>query len=87
MGMQLLREADATVFVVDDDKAMRKSLVRLLHSVAWKVEAFALASEFLKQAPIIGPSCVLLDIQMPGMNGLDLFNLMSEAGIFPLMIS
>jgi len=82
MGMQLLREADATVFVVDDDEAVRKSLVRLLRSVAWKVEAFASASEFLKQAPIIGPGCVLLDIQMPGMNGLDLFNLMSEAGIF-----
>ncbi len=81
MGMQLLREADATVFVVDDDEGVRKSLVRLLRSVACKVEAFTSASEFLKRLPIIGAGCVLLDIQMPGMNGLDLFNLMSQAGI------
>jgi FixJ family two-component response regulator len=82
MDMHFLRDADATVFVVDDDEAVRKSLVRLLRSMACKVEAFASASEFLKRFPIIGLGCVLLDVQMPGINGLELLNLMSEAGIF-----
>jgi FixJ family two-component response regulator len=62
-----------TVFVVDDDAAVRKSLVRLLKSAGYRPESFASANEFLgywKENPL--PGCVLLDIQMPGLDGLQL---------------
>jgi FixJ family two-component response regulator len=71
----------ATIFVVDDDAAVRRSLTRLLRSAGWNTEVFASAGELLKRAPISGPGCVLLDIQMPGMSGLELQERMSEAGV------
>lgn len=74
-------ESDATVFVVDDDAAVRRSLTRLLRSAGWNAEAFASADDFLERAPITGPGCVLLDVNMPGMTGLELQVRMSEAGI------
>jgi FixJ family two-component response regulator len=70
-----------TVYVVDDDKAMRLSLARLLRSADWNVETFASGSEFLERAPITGRGCILLDVKMPGMNGLELHESMSDAGI------
>jgi FixJ family two-component response regulator len=70
-----------TVYVVDDDKAMRLSLARLLRSADWNVETFASGSEFLERAPITGRGCILLDVKMPGMNGLELHESMSGAGI------
>jgi FixJ family two-component response regulator len=74
-------ESDATVFVVDDDAAVRRSLTRLLRSAGWNAEAFASADDFLERAPITGPGCVLLDVNMPGMSGLELQARMAEAGI------
>jgi FixJ family two-component response regulator len=62
-----------TVFVVDDDNAVRKGLVRLLKSAGYRTESFASADEFLeywKTNP--APGCVVLDIQMPGLDGLQL---------------
>lgn len=70
-----------TVYVIDDDDAVRRSLMRLLRSAGWEVEAFASAREFLDRSPRIGPGCALLDVQMPGMNGIELQEHMSEAGI------
>jgi len=70
-----------TVFVVDDDDAMRLSLVRLFRSADWNVEAFASAGEFLDRAPLTGRGCILLDVQMPGMGGLELHECLSAAGI------
>jgi len=63
---------------VDDDAAVRRSLTRLLCSVGWNAEAFSSADDLLERAPITGPGCVLLDVQMPGMNGLELQARMSE---------
>jgi FixJ family two-component response regulator len=80
-GTQPMRETGPTIFVVDDDKAVRRGLTRLLHSAGWNVEAFASADDLLERAPLTGPGCVLLDVHMPGMNGLELHDCMFEAGI------
>ena len=76
-----MRETGATIFVVDDDAAVRRSLTRLLCSVGWNAEAFASADALLERTPISGPGCLLLDVQMPGMTGLELQARMAEAGI------
>jgi len=60
------------VFVIDDDAPVRKSLERLLGSAGYDVELFQSAAEFLGRAPHPGPSCVIVDVQMPGLNGIDL---------------
>ncbi|HTN94761.1 MAG TPA: response regulator [Gallionella sp.] len=70
-----------TAYVVDDDEAMRKSLARLLRSADWNVETFASGSEFLERAPAGGRGCILLDVKMPGMDGLELHESMTRAGI------
>jgi FixJ family two-component response regulator len=65
--------ADAPViFVVDDDASVRKSLSRLIRSAGYTVEAFASAKEFLARMPSTGPSCLVLDVRMPNVTGLDL---------------
>jgi FixJ family two-component response regulator len=61
----------AMVFVVDDDASVRQSLVRVMASAGYAVEAFASAGEFLARAPFGGPSCLVLDVQMPGLTGLE----------------
>ena len=71
--------AAATVFVVDDDASVRKSLMRLLEAAGYTVEAFASAPEFLAAAQPPGPSCLVLDIRMPAMTGLDLQKTLSQA--------
>jgi FixJ family two-component response regulator len=71
----------ATVYVVDDDDAVRSSLMRLLRAAGCQAEGFASAEDFLAQGPRSGAGCVLLDVQMPGMDGLQLLEAMAEAGI------
>lgn len=61
----------AMVFVIDDDKSMRKSLNRLLDAAQYKTELFTSASEFLSRSAHPGPSCVIVDVRMPGLNGID----------------
>lgn len=61
-----------TVFVVDDDRAMRKSLRWLIESVNLPVETFESAREFLEKYDPTRPGCVVLDVRMPGMSGLEL---------------
>ena len=60
------------VFVVDDDKAVRKSLERLIKSVGLIVQPFSSAREFLESDTSDGPSCLVLDVRMPGLSGIDL---------------
>ena len=63
---------DLTVFVVDDDEEVRDAMKRLMNSVGLKVETFASAEEFLAQFDSARPGCLLLDVRMEGMSGLDL---------------
>ena len=67
-----MKEKPATVFVVDDDEAVRTSLRLLLKSVGLPVETFASAQEFLDQFDPSRAGCLVLDIRMPGMSGLEL---------------
>ena len=73
--------AAAIVFVVDDDEGMRQSLKNLIGSVGLRVEAFASAQEFLRSKLTDMPGCLVLDVRLPGLSGLDLQKRMVEAGI------
>ena len=64
--------ASPLVSVVDDDQSVRESLARLIRSMGLGVQVFASAEEFLAAGPGRHPDCLILDIRMPGMNGLEL---------------
>jgi FixJ family two-component response regulator len=59
------------VFVVDDDISMRESLEELVRSAGWRAETFASAQEFLARPRVLAPSCLVLDISLPDLNGLE----------------
>jgi FixJ family two-component response regulator len=71
----------ATVFVVDDDPSMRASIQGLLKSASLRSESFGTAEEFLRNKPPEGPSCLVLDVNLPGVNGLDFQRQLADAGI------
>jgi FixJ family two-component response regulator len=68
------------VFVVDDEPSIRKSLVRLLEASGYLAEAFASAREFLAREPYPGPCCLVLDVRMPGLTGLELQEALTAIG-------
>jgi FixJ family two-component response regulator len=68
------------VFVVDDDASVRKSLARLLAASGYAVEEFASAGDFLAREPYARPCCLVLDVRMPGLSGLDLQTALAAAG-------
>jgi FixJ family two-component response regulator len=68
-----------TVFVVDDDASVRGALARLLHSAGYQTETFASAEGFLAQGRFDAPGCILLDVRMPGLNGLELQQALAAA--------
>ena len=69
-----------TVFVIDDDESVRKSLRRLLDAAHHKTEVFKSASEFLSRSPHPGPSCIIVDVRMPGVTGIDLQKTLIDTG-------
>jgi len=70
-----------TVFIVDDDDSVRGSIRSLLKSVGLSSECFAAPDEFLRCKRPDGPSCLVLDVRLPGMSGLDFQHKLTEAGI------
>src|SRR6266850_87613 len=70
-----------TVFVVDDDAAMRAAIQGLLKSVGLRSETFGIAHEFLHRKRPDGPSCLVLDVSLPGVNGLDFQRELADAGV------
>jgi len=71
----------STVFVIDDDDLVRASIQGLLKSVGLRSETFGAAQEFLRSKRPDGPSCLVLDVRLPGVNGLDFQHELAEAGI------
>ena len=75
------RESDAVIAIVDDDPSVREGLSSLIRSAGLQVETFASAQEFLARPGAEAPSCLVLDLQLPGLSGLDLQKRMAEVGL------
>ena len=65
-----MMQSSALVFVIDDDASVREGILRWLESVGYKGEAFESATDFLARPPQADPCCVIVDVQMPGMDGV-----------------
>jgi FixJ family two-component response regulator len=76
-----MNEGEAIVFVIDDDESIRLALRSLIRSVGLNVETFASAREFLEHPRPNRPACLILDVRMPGVSGLDLQRDLGEANI------
>jgi FixJ family two-component response regulator len=70
-----------TVFVIDDDADVRSSIESLLKAVGIRSESFETAEEFLRKEETDGPSCLVLDVSLPGVSGLELQRTLVEAGV------
>ena len=73
--------SNAVIAVVDDDASVRQGLERLIRSSGFQAETFASAQEFLARRWADPPSCLVLDLQLPGLSGLDLQKRMAEIGL------
>src|SRR5271166_5881322 len=71
----------STVFIIDDDAGVRESIKDLVESVGLHAESFATAQEFLSKERRGGPSCLVLDVRLPGISGLDLQHELRKAGV------
>jgi FixJ family two-component response regulator len=72
---------DPTVFVIDDDDLVRAAIQGLLKSVGLKAETFGTAQQFLSNKRPDGPSCLVLDMRLPGVNGLDFQRQLADSGV------
>jgi len=83
----VMMTAEDCVYVVDDDEAVRDSLSALLEANGYTSRAFSSAQEFLAAAPTLRPGCVIADIRMPGMDGLEMQQRLIERALsFPLIV-
>ncbi len=74
-------ETDSIVIVIDDDLSFRRSTERLIRSVGYSVQSFGTAAEFLRSRIPDVPACVVLDVRLPGLSGLDLQEALPKVGI------
>jgi FixJ family two-component response regulator len=72
LGSATMPHTMPIVFVVDDDVSVRESLELMIRSAGWQPEIFASATEFLARPRVVAPSCLVLDVNLPDLNGLDL---------------
>lgn len=79
--MRESRTSDAIIAIVDDDASVREGLQSLIRSAGWRVETFVSAQEFLGHRGAEAPSCLILDLQLPGLSGLDLQKRMATVGL------
>jgi FixJ family two-component response regulator len=76
-----MAETNGIVFVVDDDPSIREALGSLIRSVGLRVQTFKSAQEFLRHKPPDGPACLVLDVRLPGLSGLDLQEELTHAPV------
>ena len=72
---------DAIIYVVDDDQSVREALESLIRSAGFRVATFATAQEFFLESPPDSPACVILDVGLPGLSGMDLHWTLAQANI------
>src|ERR1700692_4968900 len=77
----MIQEERPTVFVVDDDASMRDAVKNLFRSVGLNVETFGAAQEFLSKERSKGPGCLVLDVRLPGVSGLDVQRQLADANV------
>jgi FixJ family two-component response regulator len=78
-------DVTSIVFVVDDDVSVRESLELLLKTTGWRHETFASAQEFLSRSRPTGPCCLVLDVRLPGLSGLELQKRLAERTEMPII--
>lgn len=74
-----------TILIVDDDPSVRKSLQRLIRSAGLKARTFASAEEFLRATDRPPADCLIFDVRMPGMDGIELYRLLAKEGAAPVI--
>ena len=72
---------DSIVYVIDDDSSIREAITSLIRSIGMRVETFGSAQEFMASSRPDAPACLVLDVRMPGLSGLDLQRELTDAGI------
>jgi FixJ family two-component response regulator len=80
-----MAEVPSLVFVVDDDVSVRESLELLIQTAGWRPETFASAQEFLSRPRPTAPCCLVLDVTLPGLNGLELQQQLAERTEMPII--
>jgi FixJ family two-component response regulator len=76
-----MRNADAVVIIIEDDAAMREAIMTLIETVGLNGHMYASGQEFLQHAPPDGPSCLVLDVRLPGLSGLNLQRELARRGM------
>jgi FixJ family two-component response regulator len=76
-----MNEAEPIVFVVDDDPSVRRSIERVVQSIGFQVQTYRSAADFLQRARFEGSACLILDVRLPGLSGLDLQRELTKSGI------
>jgi FixJ family two-component response regulator len=80
-----MSDAKPTVFVVDDDVSVRESLQLLIESAGWQAETFGSGQELLARPRVLAPSCLVLDVGLPDLNGFDLQKVVADRADMPII--